>query len=116
MEVITGPNGKTQIAKEKDGVFYVLAHTFHDGSENHPGEGVDNLQEIIEKDGYTGKCPFIGCESIIYPEDIQGVLPDEFYQTFKEQFGQTKTGARRHTYRNRRKKSRKNVNILSKGL
>lgn len=109
MEVITGPNGKTQIAKEKDDVFYVLMHTFYDGSENHPGEGVDNLQEIIEKDGYIGKCPFIGCESIIRPEDIQRVLSDEFYQTFKERFVGTKTGARRRTHRKRPNNKRRSL-------
>jgi hypothetical protein len=114
MEVITGPNGKTQIAKEKDGVFYVVVHTFHDGSENHPGEGVENLQEILESDGYTGKCPFIGCESIIRPEDIQGVLSDEFYEVFKDKMP-TKTGGRRRTYR-KRGKSRKTANILPGGL
>jgi len=106
MEVITGPNQKTKIADNK---YYVLVHTFWDGSHNHPEEGVENLQEIIEKGGYTGKCPFIGCESVIQPEDIQGVLSDEFYATFKDKMA-SKTGARRRTYR------RRGVNILPKGL
>jgi hypothetical protein len=110
MEVITGPNGKTKLVDDK---IYVLQHTFWDGSLNHPEEGVENLQEIIEKGGYTGKCPFIGCESIIHPEDIQGVLSDEFYQTFSKKFTETKTGARRRTHRKRGKKT---ANILPKGL
>ena len=106
MEVITGPNEKTDITTEDGKPVYILMHTFHDGSPNHPDQGVDNLEDIIINGDYTGKCPFDGCESVIKPEDIQGVLSDEFYETFKAKF-YGKSGAKRNTYRRKPKKSRK---------
>lgn len=110
----TGPNEKTEVVNDNGTLVYILAHTFHDGSPNHPDEGIENLEEIIRKDGFTGKCPFDGCESIIKPEDIQGILSDEFYTEFVQAVG--KKGAKRTTYRRKPKKSRKSSNILPKGL
>lgn len=105
---IAGPNGKTEVVYDKETPVYVLNHTFYDGELNHPGEGLLDLEEIIVNGGYTGKCPFDGCESIITPEDIKGVLSDEFYETFKEKMT-SKKGGRRHTYRKRNKKTRKTL-------
>lgn len=105
---IAGPNEKTEIVYEKETPIYVLHHTFYYGEPNHPEEGLLNLEEIIAKDGYTGKCPFDGCQSIISPEDIKGVLSDEFYENFKEKMP-TKKGGRRHTYRRKNRKTRKTL-------
>lgn len=111
---ITGPNEKTQLSHDQGQKTYILMHTFHDGELNHEEYEVFDLENIIANGGYTGKCPFDGCESIIQPEDIQGVLSDEFYEKFKREFA--KKGARRNTYRRKSKKSRKSANNLPKGL
>jgi len=101
-----GPNDRTDITNENGKKMYILMHNFHDGSPNHPDEWVEDLEDVIADEGYTGKCPFDGCESVIKPDDIKDVVSAEFYKEFKAKF-QEKVGAKRNTYRRKPKKSRK---------
>lgn len=78
--------------EDKEYPIYLLTHKLPDGTLNHEGEGVQDLEQMIADDGYTGKCPFDGCEGLIYPADVKDVVSKDFYEKFKQNFKGKQTG------------------------